>query len=108
MDDLRGVGDRIERLLGELEAAVPPATFGRIEDVIALVTQLYGAGLERIAGFVGPEALRRLAGDDLVASLLVLHGLHPDKALQAAVDQTAMDPTPASTPVQLGPRRVSS
>ena len=106
-DDLRAVGDRIERLLAELAAEVPAPTFGRIEDVIAMVTQLYGAGLERIARRIGPEHLERLATDDLVASLLVLHDLHPDKALQAAVHQGTGEPQLVGTPVEFGPRRAS-
>ena len=49
----------------------------------ALVTDLYGAGLERMleilaeAGRLDQVALDALAADDLVASLLLVHGLHP-------------------------------
>jgi hypothetical protein len=48
------------------------------------IMELHGAGLERMleivfdAGESGKAAIRRFAGDSLVASLLVLHGLHPD------------------------------
>ena len=42
-----------------------------------LVVELYGAGLERTVELAGPEALDRFVGDELVASLLVLHDLHP-------------------------------
>ncbi|HEY1946161.1 MAG TPA: hypothetical protein VGG97_04090 [Bryobacteraceae bacterium] len=48
------------------------------------ILELHGAGLERMleivfdAGESGKAAIRRFAGDSLVASLLVLHGLHPD------------------------------
>ena len=44
------------------------------------VTELYGAGLGRVLEIVGlaaPELLARLGEDELVASLLVVHGLHP-------------------------------
>jgi Fe-S cluster biogenesis protein NfuA/nitrite reductase/ring-hydroxylating ferredoxin subunit len=50
---------------------------------VRLVVDLYGAGLERLleiahdAGRLDEELLDRLAADDLVASLLVVHGLHP-------------------------------
>ena len=43
-----------------------------------LVTELYGAGLERILAVAGPEWPPSLVADELVASLLLVHGLHPD------------------------------
>jgi Fe-S cluster biogenesis protein NfuA/nitrite reductase/ring-hydroxylating ferredoxin subunit len=50
-----------------------------VQDVVALVTELYGGGLARILELAGEDdaLLRRMADDDLVASLLVLHDLHP-------------------------------
>jgi Fe-S cluster biogenesis protein NfuA/nitrite reductase/ring-hydroxylating ferredoxin subunit len=81
--DLRATGERIETLL---EAA---STGGRVareraEELVRLVVDLYGAGLERLldivheAGRLDDDLLDRLAADDLVASLLAVHGLHPD------------------------------
>ena len=75
--DLRAVGSRIEELLGQLRAAGDPATAEVAEEVVRLVVELYGAGLERAVELAGPEAMDRLVEDELVASLLVLHGLHP-------------------------------
>jgi Fe-S cluster biogenesis protein NfuA len=75
--DLRAVGERIEELLGRLRATADPATADTAEEVVRLVVELYGAGLERAVELAGPEALERLVEDELVASLLVLHGLHP-------------------------------
>jgi Fe-S cluster biogenesis protein NfuA len=75
--DLRAVGSRIEELLGRLRSAGDPATAETAEEVVRLVVELYGAGLERTVALAGPEVLQRLAGDELVASLLILHGLHP-------------------------------
>jgi len=80
--DLRATGERIEVLL---EAA---STGGRVareraEELVRLVVDLYGAGLERLleivheAGRLDDAVLDRLAADDLVASLLAVHGLHP-------------------------------
>jgi Fe-S cluster biogenesis protein NfuA len=48
-----------------------------------LVVDLYGSGLERLldlvhdAGRLDDEVLRRLADDELVSGLLLVHGLHP-------------------------------
>jgi Fe-S cluster biogenesis protein NfuA len=75
--DLRGVGTRIEELLGQLRSAGDPGTAETAEEVVRLVVELYGAGLERTVELAGPDALERFVGDELVASLLVLHGLHP-------------------------------
>jgi Fe-S cluster biogenesis protein NfuA len=77
--DLRVVGDRIEELLEHLERALDPPAFEQVQDVVSLVTDLYGGGLARILALVGEDQLlrERLADDDLVASLLVLHDLHP-------------------------------
>jgi Fe-S cluster biogenesis protein NfuA len=75
--DLRTVGSRIEELLGQIRTAGDAATAERAEEVVRLVVELYGAGLERTVELAGPEVLERLVGDELVASLLVLHGLHP-------------------------------
>ena len=75
--DLRMVGSRIEELLGQIRSNGDPGTAETAEEVVRLVVELYGAGLERAVELAGPDALERFVGDELVASLLVLHGLHP-------------------------------
>ncbi len=78
--DPRDVGDRIERLLDDLHSRLDPRAYGAVEDLVRLLTDLYGGGLARVvdlAGEVSPELLDRLADDELVASLLIVHGLHP-------------------------------
>ena len=67
-----------------------PAVMGRVEELVQCVMSLYGAGLERVLDTVGPDAVRRLADDELVGNLLVLHDLHPDDVdtrVQRALDQ---------------------
>ncbi|MDQ6849260.1 MAG: NifU family protein [Actinomycetota bacterium] len=81
-NELRAVGDRIESLLDSL-AAGGPANRTRAEDLVACVSGLYGAGLERVleildeSGRLDAELLDALADDELVASLLLVHDLHP-------------------------------
>jgi Fe-S cluster biogenesis protein NfuA/nitrite reductase/ring-hydroxylating ferredoxin subunit len=75
--DLRAVGSRIEELLGQIRATGDPGTAELAEEVVRLVVELYGAGLERTVELAGPQALDRLVEDELVARLLVLHDLHP-------------------------------
>jgi Fe-S cluster biogenesis protein NfuA len=75
--DLRTVGSRIEELLGQIRDHGDPATAEAAEEVVRLVVELYGAALAQVVGLGGDGLLERLAEDELVASLLVLHGLHP-------------------------------
>lgn len=77
----RAAGDRIQTLLDSC-AAGGTAAYDRAQQVVREVVGLYGAGLERImrmAGDSDPDGglVERLATDDLVASLLLVHGLHP-------------------------------
>jgi Fe-S cluster biogenesis protein NfuA/nitrite reductase/ring-hydroxylating ferredoxin subunit len=80
--DLRGVGERIESLL-EASAAGGAAARSRAEELVGCVTDLYGAGLARMleildrSGRLDDELWASLAADDLVASLLLVHDLHP-------------------------------
>ena len=53
-------------------------------DLMGAILELQGTGLERMMeivhdqGEAGKITIRRLAADEVVGSLLVLHGLHPD------------------------------
>ena len=61
----------------------------RAEQLVREVVDLYGAGLDRLmrmAVDVDPGAGRRFAADDLVASLLLVHGLHPHDVQRRVAD----------------------
>ncbi|ORA27706.1 NifU family protein [Mycobacterium aquaticum] len=74
----RSAGDRIQNLL-EASAAGGAAALDRAERLVREVTDLYGAGLQRILSIASadPAIVEAVAGDDLLASLLLVHGLHP-------------------------------
>lgn len=72
--NLKDMGARVEELLGEIRAA-DPAVARKAEEVVGLLVDLYGEALARVVELTGAE---QLADEPLVASLLVLHGLHPD------------------------------
>jgi Fe-S cluster biogenesis protein NfuA/nitrite reductase/ring-hydroxylating ferredoxin subunit len=80
--DPAACGERIEVLL-EASAAAGPVARERAEELVRLVVELYGAGLERLldlahdAGALDDGLLAALAADELVSSLLLVHGLHP-------------------------------
>jgi len=81
---LRAVADRIEAVLGELRTSLEVRDWERVEEVVGLVTDLYGGGLERVLAMLPADDVERLSADDLVGSLLILHGLHP-RSLEARV-----------------------
>jgi Fe-S cluster biogenesis protein NfuA/nitrite reductase/ring-hydroxylating ferredoxin subunit len=90
--EARKLAERVDALLDEVEASAPPALTRRVEDLVRAIVGLYGAGLERAIELAAedPAAVRRLADDDLVGSLMVLHDLHPDDVetrVQAALDR---------------------
>ena len=73
----RTAGDRIQTLL-DATSTGGVAARERAEQLVREVVELYGAGLSRILELIdNMGALDRLATDDLVASLLLVHGLHP-------------------------------
>ena len=74
-------GRRVEEVLERLTASGDPAAAAAAEELVRSLMDFYGAGLARIIQLLtsapdGPAA--RLLGDELVASLLVLHDLHPE------------------------------
>ncbi|MGQ4513896.1 NifU family protein [Streptomyces sp. DW26H14] len=80
--DWRATGERVESLIAA-SAANGAVARERSEELVRLVTGFYGAGLERLLdlfhdhGRLDDDILAALAGDELVASLLLVHGLHP-------------------------------
>lgn len=75
--NLREVGSRIERLLAELGADADPSVRDRAEELVRLLVDFYGAALARVVDLADQPLLERLADDELVASLLIVHDLHP-------------------------------
>jgi Fe-S cluster biogenesis protein NfuA len=73
----------IEGLLANVESAADPSLRADVQELLRLVMDLHGAGLERAleliraAGDEGERAIDKLGKDELVSSLLVLYGLHP-------------------------------
>ncbi|MEU7907705.1 NifU family protein [Actinoplanes sp. NPDC049118] len=97
--DWRAAGDRVETLIAA-SAAGGAVARERAEELVRLVADLYGAGLERLLdiahehGALTDDVLAALAGDDLVASLLLVHGLHPYSA-ETRIEQALADVRPS-------------
>jgi len=68
---------RLDRLLEQIESAPGPMTGAAIEAVQAL-TEVYGEALARVLDQADTGLVDRMAGDELIGHLLVLHGIHPE------------------------------
>lgn len=67
---------RLDELLAGLEQVPGPTAEAALECVQAL-TEVYGEGLARVLGWIGPGVTARCVDDPLVRHLMVLHELHP-------------------------------
>src|SRR5262249_26908359 len=89
-EQLNAVGERIERLLAGLRAGHDREA---AEELVRLLVGMYGEGLRRVVALLAghdPALVHRLAEDDLLESLLLLHDLHPldlDTRVQRALDR---------------------
>jgi Fe-S cluster biogenesis protein NfuA/nitrite reductase/ring-hydroxylating ferredoxin subunit len=69
---------RVQELTGRLEHLEDADCRELAEQLTGAVVQMYGAGLERIVELIEDEETRaRLAADELVAGLLMIHDLYP-------------------------------
>src|SRR5437763_14748789 len=79
--DPRALVGNVERLLEQLETLTDPVARQTATAVVQALLELYGAGLERIVEEIAARddgrLAQALADDELVAPLLLLHGLHP-------------------------------
>jgi hypothetical protein len=77
---IRRIGEIIERL----ESTADPNARAMARELLESLMALHGAALQRIleiaseAGESGETAIRKFARDELVSSLLLLYGLHPE------------------------------
>ncbi|MCZ4077135.1 NifU family protein [Rhodococcus sp. H36-A4] len=76
-DAWRSAGERIDALVDGLSTGGVLAR-ERAEQLVREVADLYGEALARILAAAGPQQSTRMVEDDLIASLLLVHGLHPD------------------------------
>jgi Fe-S cluster biogenesis protein NfuA len=91
------LSQRIERLIARIEAAPDPSVRADALELTRSLMELHGAGLDRMmeivarAGASGHALMENFAGDDLVAGLLLLYGLHPhdlEARVMKALDET--------------------
>jgi Fe-S cluster biogenesis protein NfuA len=75
---------RIQELVRHLDEIPNLESRNNARALMEAILELHGAGLEKMMDIVaeqvdtGKATIRRFAGDELIASLLLLHDLHPD------------------------------
>jgi Fe-S cluster biogenesis protein NfuA/nitrite reductase/ring-hydroxylating ferredoxin subunit len=74
----------VDALVGELQQLSDPASWAKVEELLSTVLDLHGEALSRMLAALGPRGdpdadrlLSRMAGDDVIKGVLLLHGLHP-------------------------------
>jgi Fe-S cluster biogenesis protein NfuA/nitrite reductase/ring-hydroxylating ferredoxin subunit len=86
---------RVQELQERLESSGESAARAVAEELVSAIVQMYGAGLERIFGSLiqdgadGERIAASLADDELVATLLLIHDLHPvslEQRVQSALE----------------------
>ena len=95
MGDEKEFQQRLQKIGGlvhDLETIADPASRAAAQELVQLLMDMHGTGLERIldivfeSGDAGARMIDELGQDALVSSLLVLYGLHPDE-LQTRVER---------------------
>jgi Fe-S cluster biogenesis protein NfuA len=82
--DLQKKMQRIGEMVERLESAADPSVRAMARELVESLMALHGAGIERIleltadAGEPGNSIIRKCGRDELVSSLLLLYGLHPE------------------------------
>ncbi len=87
--------ERVQELQDLLDSQGDPATRDLADELVSSIVQMYGAGLGRIlerlfaAGMDGERIAAGLTEDPLVATLLLIHDLHPiplEERVQSALE----------------------
>lgn len=95
--NVRAAGERVEGLIGELRSQPDPRVAEVAEELVRTLVDLYGEGLAHVMNVAQSAAdggeptgfVEQLVADPLVASLLLVHDLHPvdvDTRIQRALD----------------------
>ena len=87
---------RVEELIGKLEKGTDPAARATAKELVQLLMDIHGTGLERMmeiasqSGVIGMEIIDRFGKDEVARNLLLLYGLHPvnlDTRIAEALDK---------------------
>ena len=91
-NDFQKRAQKIGGLVHDLESIADPTSRAAAKELVQLLMDLHGKGLERIleiifqCGDSGAKIIDDLGRDSLVSSLLILYGIHPEE-LQTRVER---------------------
>src|SRR5271166_3860233 len=83
-DDFRQRARSLETLVAKFENAPDPSLRSAAKDLVQVLMELHGTGLERVLeivdsqGTAGKKIIDDFGCDEVVRSLLLLYGLHPE------------------------------
>ncbi len=99
-DDFQKKLERVETLIQQIQASGDTAVQASAQELVQVLLELHAKGLERVLDIVWEEGEagkrllhEELPDDDLVSSLLILHGLHP-LGLEARVEEALEEVRP--------------
>ena len=70
---------RIEALIGQIEALADPETRSTVRELVSAILEYHGEGFARVLEIVqDPVLIHALGRDEVAGSLLLLYGLHPE------------------------------
>lgn len=91
---------KIDELIAQVRTAADPKIRDAALDLVQILMDFHAAGIDRMmelasdAGDAGWRIIDQLGRDDLVANMLLLHGLHPldlDTRVRDALDRVRPD-----------------
>ncbi|ARF59030.1 hypothetical protein [Streptomyces gilvosporeus] len=97
--DAETTGRRVEEILDRLAGGGDDKAAAAAEELVRALMDFYGAGLARMMHLIGKGTPPALLGDAMVASLLMLHDLHPED-LTTRIGR-ALDSVRAQHPVEM-------
>lgn len=91
--EFRRLADRVDSLLAAVETLPAGRPREDCQRAIQAVLELHEHALSQLLELLGPEQVDRLADDEVVGGLLLLHGLHP-RTLEERVEQALEEVRP--------------
>lgn len=91
--EFRRLADRVDSLLARVEALPPDGAREDCLKAVQAVLELHGQGLSHLLQLLAPEDVDRLADDEVLSGLLLLHGLHP-RTLEERVERALTEVRP--------------
>jgi hypothetical protein len=109
-NDPRHQAKRIEELIVKLESCRDPGLLSAARELVQSVMDMHSAGLEQMLDIVSQtaaqsdEIVEQFGRDEVVGSLLVLHGIHPfdlETRVELALERVRANPNHSGGVIEL-------